>query len=173
MKTLKTYILEAVDIYRLTEVVATYFVQPDEIILQAPETYDESDIQIYIDDLWLDNLIANKTNAEKFFGVNKDSITDAHFEYDTFEHIDVEPKEYIEWNSKYDSKSSNDDVKLDYFKIKNIKYIITFDRFDLTDTNDDNAKEKLIDIFNSAQSNDANKYPIEIKFDEESLKYRK
>lgn len=173
MKTLKTYILEAVDIYRLTEVVATYFVQPDEIILQAPETYDESDIQIYIDDLWLDSLIANKTNAEKFFGVNKDSITDAHFEYDTFEHIDIEPKEYIEWNSKYDSKSSNDDVKLDYFKIKNIKYIITFDRFDLTDTNDDNAKEKLIDIFKSAESNDANKYPIDIKFDEESLKYRK
>lgn len=173
MKSLYTYILEAVDIYRLTEVIATYFVSPDEIILQAPETYNESDIQIYIDDLWLNELVANKTNSDKFFGVNKDSITDAHFEYDTFEHIDVEPKEYIEWNSKYDSKSSNEDIKLEYYKLKNLKYIITFDRFDMTDTNDDNVQEKLIDIFKTTESNNDNKYPIEIKFDEDSLKYRK
>lgn len=175
MKSLIQYILEksSVDIYRLTEVIATYFVQPDEIILQAPETYDESDIQIYIDDLWINALPTNDEYSKKFFGINSDSIADVHFEYDTFEHIDVEPKEYIEWDSKYDSKNSNDDVKLEYFKLKNLKYIITFDRFDMTDVDDDTVKDKLIELFKSTESNDANKYPIEIKFNEDSLKYRK
>ena len=165
--------MEAVDIYRLNEVTATYFVQPDEIILQAPETYDESDIQIYIGDRWLNELPSGKDYAKELFGINGDSISDAYFEYDTFEHIDVEPKDYIEWDSKYDSKSSNDDIKLEYFKLKNIKYIIVFDRFDLTEVDDDTAEDKLVDIFTAAESNNENEYPIEIKFDKDSLKYRK
>lgn len=173
MKRLVNYILEAVEIYRLNEVVATYFVQPDTIILQAPETYEESDIKLYMDDKWLKTLPSSQDYAERFFGINKDSISDVHFEYDTFEHIDIEPKEYIEWESKYDSKNSSEDVKLDYFKLKNVKYIITFDRFDLTDVDDNTVAEKLKKIFNATSSNADNTYPIEIKFDENSLKYRK
>ena len=172
MKSLQNFILESVEIYRLNEVIATYFVQPDEIILQAPETYNESDIQIYIDDLWLKELPSDEQYSEKFFGVNKDSITDAHFEYDSYEHLSVEPKDYIEWDTKYD-QNQKDDIKLEYFKIKNLKYIITFDRFDLTDVDDNTVKQKLIDIFKSSESNYQNKYPIEIKFDDYSLKYRK
>lgn len=173
MKSLIQYIKEStVDVYRLNEVEATYFVQPDEIILQAPETYNESNIQIYMDDLWLSELPSNEKYSEKFFGINHDSIIDVKFEYDTFEHTDIEPKEYIEWKSDYD-KHINDDVKLEYFRIKNLKYIITFDRFDLTDVDDDTVEQELIDIFKAAESNNHNKYPIEIKFDEDSLKYRK
>ena len=173
MKSLNRYILEAVDIYRLTEVVAKYFVSPDEIIIQAPETYSESDIQIYMDDLWLDDLPSNEKYSKKFFGVNSDSISDVYFEYDTFEHIDIEPHDYIKWDSKYDTKNVSDDVKLEYFRIKNLKYIITFDRFDLTETNDDNVEEHLVKIFEVTSSNENNKYPIEIEFDKDSLSYRK
>ena len=173
MKSLTNYLLEAVDIYRLNEVVATYFVSPDEIILQAPETYSESDLQIYMDDLWLDELPSGDDYAKKFFGINADSISDAHFEYDTFEHIDLEPKDYIEWKSDYDTKNVSDDVKLDYFRFKNLKYIITFDRFDLTETTNDNVEENLIKIFDITSSNTTNKYPIEITFDKDSLTYRK
>ena len=43
----------------------------------------------------------------------------------------------------------------------------------MVDTTDDNVKEKLIDIFKAAESNNDNKYSIEIKFDEDSLKYKK
>lgn len=173
MRSLQQFIKEAVEIYRLREVVATYFVQPNEIMLQAPETYNESDIQIYLDDKWLSDLPSSDDHSEDFFGVNKDSISDVHFEYDGFEHLENKPSTFIEWDSKYDSKTSNEDIKLEYFKIKNLKYIITFDRFDMTNTNDDNVKEKLIDIFKAAESNDANEFAIEIKFDENSLKYRK
>ena len=82
-------------------------------------------------------------------------------------------KSLAEWKSKYDVKKTNDDVKLDYFKIKNLKYIISFDRFDMIDVNEDNVEEQLIKIFKAAESNDANKYPIEIVFDENNLEYRK
>ena len=173
MKMFSQLIKESVDVFRLNSVEATYTVQPEEIILQAPETFQESDIQQYMDDMWLNSLPSSQDYSEQFFGKNNDNISDAHFEYDTFEHIDVEPKEYIEWKSKYDVKKTNDDVKLDYFKIKNLKYIISFDRFDMIDVNEDNVKEQLIKIFKAAESNDANKYPIEIVFDEDNLEYRK
>ncbi len=176
MKSLKQFVKEineAVEIYRLSSVIAKFFVQPDEIMFQAPETYSESDIQIYIDDKWLNELPTADKYAKKFFGVNKDSIIDAHFEYDSFEHLSVEPKEYIEWDVKYDSKNVKDDVKLEYFKIRNLKYIIEFDTFDLTNASDDTVKDKLVEIFKAVESNNYNKYPIEITFDEDSLEYRK
>lgn len=173
MKSITKYIRESVETYRLNEIEATYNVQPEEIILQAPETFQESDIQQYMDDMWLNSLPSSQDYSEKFFGKNNDSISDAHFEYDTFEHIDVEPKEYIEWDAKFDVKKTKDDVKLDYFKIKNLKYIIEFDRFDMVDVTDDTVEEKLIDVFKAADSSKENEYPIEIQFDEKSLKYRK
>ena len=173
MKRLKNYIIESVETYRLNSVIAPYIVQPEEIILQAPETFQESDIQQYIDDMWLNALPSGQDYSEKFFGNNFENINDVHFEYDTFEHIDIEPKEYIEWNSKFDVKKTKDDVKLDYFKIKNLKYIIEFDRFDMVGVDDDNVEENLIKIFKATESNDINEYPIEIVFDEDSLEYRK
>ncbi len=173
MKTFKQFILEAIDAYRLNSVEVTYNVQPEELIIQAPETFQETDIQQYMDDMWLNALPSGQDYSEKFFGKNNDNIIDVHFEYDNFEHLTIEPKEYIEWDAKFDVKKTKDDVKLDYFKIKNLKYIIEFDRFDMVDVTDDNVKEKLIDIFRSAESSKINEYPIEIQFDEDSLEYRK
>jgi len=173
MKSITRYIIEAVEAYRLNSVEATFNVQPEEIILQAPETFQETDIQQYMDDMWLNQLPSGQDYSEKFFGKNNDNIIDAHFEYDTFEHIDVEPKEFIEWDAKFDVKKTKDDVKLDYFKIKNLKYIIEFDRFDMVGVNDDTVEEKLIDVFKAADSSKENEYPIEIVFDEDSLEFRK
>jgi len=173
MKQLKIYIYEAVEQFRVNDLEVIYIVEPEEIILQAPETFQESDIQQYIDDLWINSLPSGQDNSEKFFGKNNSNIIDAYFEYDTFEHMDVEPKDYIEWDSKYDTKNTNDEIKLDYFRIKNLKYIITFDRFDLVDVKEDEIDEKIKDIFRASESNDANEYPIEIKFDEDNIKYRK
>lgn len=173
MKDLVTFIKEAVDTYRLNNVEATYIVEPEEIIIQAPETFQENDIQQYMDDRWLVQLPSNADYAKDFFGSNMDNIYDAHFEYDSFEHIDIEPRYYIEWDVKYDVKKTKDDVKLDYFRIKNLKYIISFDRFDMVGVDDDTVDEKLKDAFRAAESNDNNEWPIEIKFDEDALEYRK
>lgn len=173
MKSLKKYIYEAVEQYRLNEVIATYNVQPQEIILQAPETFQEADIQLYINDMWLNSLPSGQDYSEKFFGSNFENINDVYFKYDSFEHLSVEPKEYIKFDSKYNSKQSNNNDKLDYFKITNLIYVISFDRFDMVDVNDNNVKRELVKIFKTAESNYNNKYPIEIQFDENSLEYRK
>lgn len=173
MKSIIQFIKEAVEQYRLNSVIAEYDIQPEEIILQAPETFQESDIQQYMDDMWLNKLPSGQDYSEKFFGSNFENISDVHFEYDTFEHIDIEPKDYIEWDSKFDVKKTKDDVTLEYFKVKNLKYIIEFDRFDMVDVDEDEVEEKLNDIFRAAESNDANEYPIEIKYNEDSLEYRK
>ena len=81
--------------------------------------------------------------------------------------------QYIKWDPKFDVKKTNDDVVLEYFRIKNLKYIITFDRFDMVDVDDNNVEEKLIDLFRAAESSKINEYPIEIQFDDSALKYRK
>ncbi len=173
MKSIKQYIYEAVEEYRLNYIKATYNVQPETLIIQAPETFQESDIQQYINDKWLPDLPSNEKYSEKFFGKNHNSISDIYFIYDSFEHItDIEPKDFIEWDPKY-NKNSNDEIKLDYFKLKNLKYVIEFDRFDMVDTDDDDVKENLIKIFKVTDSSVINDYPIEITFNEDSLEYRK
>lgn len=172
MKDIVKFIKESVSVYRLNKVVAKYLVQPSELIFQAPETYSESDIQIYIGDKYLNEMPSYTEYAYNFFGINADNIIDAHFEYDTFSHVDVEPKDYIKWDSKYDLKVYKD-IKLEYFKLSNIKYIIEFDRFDMENVTDDDVKDKLIDIFKSPESNNANKWPLEIKFNEDSLEFIK
>ena len=173
MKRLKNYIYEAIEQFRVHNLEVNYIVEPEEIILQAPEVFQESDIQQYIDDMWLNELPSGKDNSEKFFGKNNSNITDAHFEYDTFEHMDIEPKDYIEWDVKYADNKNDNDVKLEYFRIQNLKYIITFDQFDLIDIEEDEVDERLKKVFRAAESNDENEYPIEIKFDEDNIKYRK
>ena len=173
MKKFSTFIKEEVEAFRVTDVEATYLVQPNKIVLEAPETFQESDIQQYIDDRWLNSLPSSPEKSEKYFGKNNINIIDAHFEYDTFEHIDIEPKDYIEWDEKYSDNNINDDIKLDYFTITNLKYIITFDQFDLVDVDENNIDENIKKIFKACDSTYTNKYPIEIKFVEDSLKYNK
>lgn len=173
MKSFLQHILEAVEAYRLNEVIATYNVQPEELILQAPETFQESDIQQYMDDMWLNALPSGQDHSEEFFGTNFENIADAHFEYDTFEHIDVEPKEYVEWDPKFDVKKTDKDTKLEYFKITNLRYIINFDRFEMVDVDEDKVEEQLIQIFKATESSKTNEYPIEILFDEKNLEFKK
>ena len=43
----------------------------------------------------------------------------------------------------------------------------------MVDVDDNNVEEKLIDLFRATESSKVNEYPIEIQFDEDSLKYRK
>ena len=48
MKSLKNYIYESVEEFRVSDLEVNYMVQPEEIILQAPEVFQESDIQQYM-----------------------------------------------------------------------------------------------------------------------------
>lgn len=175
MKRLKEYINESYKEYRLNEVDATYDCYPDVIYIEAPESYQESDIQQYMDDSWLNKMPSSQDYANNFFGKNDENIYDVYFKYDKFEHITVSDnaKDIIKFNSRYASKQQMSNEKLDVFKITNLKFIIKFDRFDLTDVDENNVKNILIDIFKTTESNDINKYPLTIKFNEDELIFTK
>lgn len=174
MKNLVLYIKEAYETYRLNNVKVKYDCAPKEFIIEAPETFEESDLQTYMDDKLLGELPSNIKYAETFFGKNSDNIYDVYFEYDTYTRLSTKPYGDInlKWDPKY-KQGSSEDITLNYYKITNLKYIIEFDRFDMENVTDDDVKDKLIDIFKSSESNNANKWPLEIKFNEDSLEFIK
>lgn len=177
MKSLIEFINESYELYRLNNVTVKYTINPETFIIQAPEIYQETDIQQYIDDKLLVELPSGSDYSEKFFGKNSDNIMDVYFEYDGFEHISGDKeKDYspdLKWDKNYYKTNTNEEVQLDLFKIKNFKYVIVFDRFDVLNCNADNIKSVLTEIFNATVSNNENKYPIEITLDDKNIEYSK
>lgn len=174
MKHITEYINEALEEFRVSNVRVTYRVEPEELYIQAPEKFQESDIQQYMDDSWLEHLPSADEYAEKMFGKNRENIADIYFEYDKFEHLNDtkrEPDEFIEYDNHGDT--TNNDEKLDFFKIKNLRYIILFEQFDLlnNDNDEDKIRESLNTVFRAAESNNKNEYPITIKYDEDELDF--
>ena len=177
MKGLVDYIYEhmneAYEAYRLNEVVVKYYVKPSTLYIQAPENYQENDIEQYMNDAWLNKLPSGR--ADEFFGPNADSIYDLYFEYDGFEHMPENynmSSGYIEWDAHYNNKENKDEI-LNFFKITNLRYIIKFDRFDLLDGTDENAEDALKSIFSATVSNSTNKYPVDIELRTDSIKFTK
>lgn len=143
--------------------IVTYDVEPNAIYIQAPDDMQESDVQQLMDDMWLNKLVTNEDNLTNTFGKNAKQLTDARFEYSRFEHTNFVPKEFVKWDPKYnDSKSG----ELSYFKVSQLRYIIEFDEFFLVNTDNDDLKANLEDLFKALESNASNEYPIEIKFEE-------
>ena len=182
MKSLKEYINnislnEDYETIHLNEVTAKYDVEPDELYIQAPDTFQESDIQQYLDDRFLVNLPSGVDYADEFFRNNAGNIYDAYFEYRSFMHMHSGYKpsgKYIEWDDKY-AQNTTSETKLDYFRINGLKYIISFDRFDILDNDDsdENIQNTLNLIFKTTESNETNKYPLTIKIKEDNIKYKK
>lgn len=185
MKRLTDYIKEeneqsALDIYKIYNLVAKYNCHPtkltesDIIIFEAPDNWNEDDIQQYLQDRFFSYLPGNEKFSDNFFGVNKDNIFDIYFEYEKFEHIDkIGNNIDIKFSSEY-SRTKNDSEDLGCFKLTNLKYVIKFEEFDLTNIDDDyNAKEEIIKIFKNAESNSLNNYPLYIKFDAYHIEYQK
>lgn len=175
MKSLQQFINEAYEMFRLNSVTVKYNVKPENFIIQAPETYQESDVQQYIDDKLLIDLPSGADYSEQFFGKNCDNIADVYFEYDGFEHNDEtnrkEPN--LEWDSHYDKNINNQDVELENFKLIRLKLVVKFDRFDIQYGSEDNAPKVLEEVFMATVSNDENEYSLELTLDPDNIEYSK
>ena len=170
MKNLVNYIKESYEKTTLSNVKVVFDVLPEEFYLNAPETYSESDVQIYLGDSLLKNLPSENKKYQNLLGKNKDYISDAYFEYDKFEHIkDFEDEVNLTWDSYYDDKV--DEKSLNTFKITGLKYTILFDEFEVLDKNNDDIKNVLDEIFTKLDSSSINKYPVEIKYNSELLEF--
>lgn len=172
MKKLSEFIKESYEDKLINNVKVVFNVYPEEFYINAPETYSESDIQIYLIDRLLPELPSEDRKYSKLLGKNDNNISDSYFEYEKFEHF---PKENskdielnIEWEKEYDE---NNDESLDIFKLTKLKYIITFDEFEYKDEENSNSKDTINQIFSKFDSSNINKYPVEIKFDSSLLKY--
>lgn len=170
ISSLKKYICEGEDITK-DNVEATWN-GPSKLYVEAPITYSESDVQIYLDDMMLDKMPGSNNKSQALFGSNHNNIADVYFEYDSMvEAIGVKQKPDIEWDSRYDTNNVDDTTEMHILCIENLRYIISFESFKLVNVSDDQVDFELIKIFNAANSSNTNVYPIKITFDNESLEY--
>ncbi|MBO5003758.1 MAG: hypothetical protein J6D03_00525, partial [Clostridia bacterium] len=102
---------------------------------------------------------------------NSENIVDAYLVYDSMEEAlgeDQEPD--LEWDVRYDTKYSGDD-KLHIVCITNLRYVVVFEKFGLVNVSRYDIKSKLISIMTVTNSNEINKYPIELTFDSKNIEY--
>ena len=171
MKSLKKYITEAIeDIIRLNDVTVTYEIDPKDVLISAPGLYQEQDVAAYLDSWLLEQMPTSVKLSKKFFGVNSDNITDAYFEYDKFEHLNKQiPRVNIEFDERYDVKGIKD-FTLDTFKVSNLRFIVHFDRFDVSDTVQD-VQATLEGVFGATVSNNINRYPVKLYLTKNSITF--
>ena len=174
MKSLVQYIKEGYENKVISNVKAVFTVSPEDFYINAPSTYSESDLQIYLVDRLLPELPSENQKYSNLLGKNVKNISDSYFEYDKFEHLtDKEDIELnLEWDDEYDSSKSSDEKELDIYKFENLKYVIMFDEFEYLEEEDDNDVRSIIDkIFLKLDSSNINKYPIEIKYSSDLTEY--
>lgn len=146
-------------------VIATYKRKDGSLLVQVPDSYNEDDLQKYIDDRCSANMPSDENNIEDLFGENAQHITDAYFEYEKLsvpQNSTVKPD--LEWDKRYDTRNDKE-VNLMTYSLDEFKYHMTFDEFKLTNMNDEEVKPILEDIFKSAESTQSHPWEIEIIFD--------
>ena len=165
MKTLAQYLNEATEmVTKVPNLVVTYKAEIPNLTVKVPNNYSEDDLQIYLDDLFLDKLPGSTEDSKKLLGDNIDELNDAYFEYDKYEASDKEPDVLnVDWDPKYGDNKDVDTYS--YYTLKNLKYKLQFSEFNLNNTDDGTITEQLIDIFKTLESNETNKYPLNIKLD--------
>ena len=168
MKNLTQYIFEALT-EKVYNSVKIQYDGPTDLFIQIPENYTESDIAIYLDDTLLPKLPGSDTNKTKFFGINAQYISDRYFQYDSITLSTSEnPIINIEFDSHY-NQNINTDTKLVVYQIKNLKYILQFDKFILKNINDKNINDIINSLFKATESNINNKYPIELSLNNANI----
>lgn len=179
MKSLKQFIteknsiLEAFDTYRCKNLKVVFnllYNNSNIISFQIPETYSEDNFQIYIQDLYLNDLPGNSFKTKDTLKNNVSNLFDTNFEYESYEKTEEEPKEYIEWKTDYDEHVSEDD-KLVYVNLDTFKYIMSFDSFDLNSETEESVREDLNTIFKSMSIVDDENLPFDVIYNDEELDY--
>lgn len=171
MKSLSRYIFEKYDTYKVQNLKISYkFIAKDKTLeFQAPEKYSEDDFQIYVQDKYF-SILPGGDRAEEFFGKNVKYLNNYYFEYEGFERNEENKTDgFIAFDKDYDDKVKEDD-KMSYITLKDPRYSIEFDEFELNSENIDMIHDDLIQIFKRAEIEDK-KLDFSILLDEDSISY--
>lgn len=169
MKSLVNYILEQQEDVTTIKDLRIPYDCPDQVNLQVPTRYGESDIQIYMDDTLLQALPLSNQDVLKNLGKNSKQINDLYFEYDKMEPaLGKNEKADVEWDEHYDPK---DDDELNIVKITGLKYVVNFNKFELTDVNED-ILDIIYNLFNGYVSETNKELPFEITLNKDNIEYK-
>ena len=181
MKELRSYIMshineakninEAKDDVEVRDLIVKYSC-PDDLYIQVPEKYGESDIQIYLDDTLLDKLPAE--TQENALGKNADNIVDCFFEYEKMDPSSgISQKSDIEWDESYDQSLNGTNMVVQH--IKGMKYVIKFDKFYINgiDENDEEEiKDTIYNLFNGFTEDANDELPFDITLDKDNIEFK-
>ena len=141
-------------------------------VIEVPEDYTDDDINQYISDLLLESMPSDDNLAKKYFGANADNIIDARFEFEKKE----DAKDGLHCTFGFD-KSLDDNFKgeqdnLKKYALENLRFIVDWSEFDVTNTSDDGLLYDLWDIFKRTRSSNIVKYmddKIKLEIEEKDM----
>lgn len=174
MKSLVQYIKEELNTNTVTlrNLQITYK-GPENLFIQVPVSYSESDIQVYIEDTIMKKMPggADNQSTDIFGSDNIKNISDAHFEYESINNISGSSSSYdIAWDNTYNPDLKDEELHI--VCIKNIKYILIFDQFELLSVTAENYQNKLNEILNNSINNTDN-LPFNITINTDDVIYQK
>lgn len=144
-------------------------------ILELPEDYKDDEISQYLNDMLLEAMPTDEDLAKDFFGTgNGDNIIDARFEYEDKKEVTDKSKHItLEYDKSVDDQYKGSDV-LKVYELKNLRFIVDFEYFDVTNTSDDGLQYDLWDIFKRTKSSNNVKYmngKVKLDISEKDLVY--
>lgn len=141
-------------------------------VIEVPEDYTDDDINQYISDLLLESMPSDDDLAKEYFGANADNIIDARFEFEKKE----DAKDGLHCTFDFDKslddsfKGEQDDLKK--YVLENLRFIVDWSEFDVTNTSDDGLLYDLWDIFKRTRSSNIVKYmdnKIKLEMEEKDM----
>ena len=141
-------------------------------VIEVPEDYTDDDINQYISDLLLESMPSDDNLAKEYFGANADNIIDARFEFEKKE----DAKDGLHCTFGFDKslddnfKGEQDDLKK--YALENLRFIVDWSEFDVTNTSDDGLLYDLWDIFKRTRSSNIVKYmddKIKLEIEEKDM----
>lgn len=173
MKSLKTYVTEQSNEITLRNLRAVYK-GPVEFSMEVLKYYDESDIQIYIEDTLRTNGYlpggADSHKGERLFGSNEKNIIDAHPEFESVSYKTGSETD-MPWDTSYSHDPRNNDEEKKIAILKNISFILEFSEFTMRGVTDETLDSKLYEILSQYADNGDKDAPLTFSLNEGDITY--
>ena len=171
MKSLVEHMYEALNDTTVLNKLEVKWDGPEEYFIQVPESYGESDIQIYLDDILLPQMPIE--NNIKALGKNEKELNDEYFEYESMEATQgTNQKADLEWDEQYDQSVNG--TNMNVMRIKGIKYCIAFNKFTIEKKldGDEATTDFLYDFFNGIGADTNDELPFEIVLNKDNISWK-
>lgn len=141
-------------------------------VIEVPEDYTDDDINQYISDLLLESMPSDDDLAKEYFGANADNIIDARFEFEKKEYAKDGLHCTFEFGKSLDDNFKGEQDNLKKYALENLRFIVDWSEFDVTNTSDDGLLYDLWNIFKRTRSSNIVKYmddKIKLEIEEKDM----